>query len=122
MAGKKSNQEIGKRGEDLAEEFFRSRGFDVLARNYQTPYGELDLVIKKDGELVFVEVKTRTNLAFGYGETGITEKKAEHLIAAIGDYLEKEDVDISEWRIDVLAILLSQNGTGPEFEWFENAI
>src|SRR3978361_136140 len=49
----------GKRGEELAAEHFQRLGFEVLARNHRTRFGELDLVVFDGATLVFVEVKTR---------------------------------------------------------------
>jgi len=47
---------LGRAGEDAAADFLRRRGFEVLTRNYHTPYGELDVVASVDGALVFAEV------------------------------------------------------------------
>jgi len=117
-----SKKIIGIEGEDLAEVFFKEKGYHILARNYRTPYGEIELAISKGEDLVFVEVKTRINLSFGYGEEGINLKKTEHLISSAECYLAENKPLVKEWRIDVLAILMEGSGINPEFGWFENAV
>jgi putative endonuclease len=114
------NQEIGRRGEDLAEEYFRNLGFEILARNYHTAYGEIDLVIEKEKMIIFIEVKTRTGLEYGYGETAVNSGKLEHLTAAAEYYMAAENVDTESWQIDVLAVMINPIGAEPEYEWFEN--
>jgi putative endonuclease len=121
MTKKKNwNQEIGRRGEDLAEEYFRNLGFDILTRNYHTDYGEIDLVIEKDKIIIFMEVKTRTGLEYGYGETAVDSGKLEHLTEAAEYYMATEKVDTETWQIDVLAVMINLLGVEPEYEWFEN--
>ena len=51
-------------GEDLATEFLRKKGYKILERNFEANQGEIDIIAKDDKELVFVEVKTRTDMAF----------------------------------------------------------
>ncbi len=58
------------------------RGFDVVARNIRTRYGEIDLIAQKEGATVFVEVKTRTSRRFGYPEEAVGRKKQLHLSRA----------------------------------------
>jgi|WetSurMetagenome_2_1015567.scaffolds.fasta_scaffold09067_4 putative endonuclease len=121
MTKKKNwNQEIGRRGEDLAEEYFHNLGFDILARNYHTAYGEIDLVIEKDKAIIFIEVKTRTGSEYGYGEAAVDYGKLEHLTAAAEYYMATEKVDTETWQIDVLAVMINPIGAEPEYEWFEN--
>lgn len=52
-------QELGRKGEDIAAYYLSSRGWEVLERNWTCPYGEADIIAQDDGEVVFVEVKTR---------------------------------------------------------------
>jgi putative endonuclease len=116
----KHKQIIGKKGEDLTGKFFSDQGYTVVDRNYHTPYGELDLVIRDTHDLIFVEVKTRTNLAFGYGETAISDGKLTHLVESAEYYLAQNNLQDEKWRIDVVAILLDQDGSIANLEWFEN--
>jgi putative endonuclease len=115
-----SKNDIGNIGEVFAEAFFTSKGFQILERNYRTPYGEIDLTIKGDDEVIFVEEKTRTNTSFGFGEEGISTMKMEHMISSAEFYLNEVESSSMEWRIDVLAILTDRSGEIHETNWFEN--
>lgn len=116
------NRKIGLIGEKYAKTFFENRGFEIIAQNVHTQYGEIDLIVSDKKELIFVEVKTRTNLAFGYPETSISLKKTEHLISSAELYLQDHPEISLPWRIDVLAINLDSQDHEPHMEWFENAI
>jgi putative endonuclease len=115
-----SNIDIGNKGESLAESFFIGKGFQILSKNYRTSYGEIDLIIRDMEEVIFVEVKTRTNTSFGFGEEGVSKKKMEHMIASAEYYLAEEESTSMDWRIDVFAILMDHSGKVHEMEWFEN--
>jgi putative endonuclease len=81
---------LGSAGERLAAGWLEARGYRVLARNWRCAYGELDLVAEEQGELVFVEVKTRRGVAYGAPEEAITARKRAHLIAASQCYLVEQ--------------------------------
>ena len=119
-----ARQDLGRWGERLAEEQLARLGYQILDRNYRTPYGELDLVALLPGSdaVVFVEVKTRRSSVFGLPEASITESKKAHLLAAAQAYLLAHPGLPGDWRIDVIAILAGR-GKG-EIEWvhFENAV
>jgi len=72
---------LGRRGEGIAAQYLRRRGYKVLHHNYRAPKGgEVDLVCRDRDILVFVEVKTRTSEAFGTPAEAVTTSK-QHLIA-----------------------------------------
>ena len=72
-------KQVGSKGEVLAAEFLKDKGYRIIERNYKTPVGELD-IIAKDGEtLVFIEVKTRSNNAFGYPFEAVDSRKKHKL-------------------------------------------
>ena len=73
------NKKIGNLGEEFAKDFYLKKGYDFIDKNWQKKYGEIDLICQKDNEIVFVEVKTRTSLAFGYGEEAVTFSKKNKL-------------------------------------------
>ena len=114
-------QKLGKWGESLAAEYLNARGYEILDRNVHTRYGELDLVTCQKGFVVFVEVKTRTSMRYGYPEAAITPKKREHLLAAANYYLMEHPSLGGDWRIDVVSILMRQD-LPPEIIHFENAV
>lgn len=115
-------QRIGAWGERQAETYLIERGLIPLERNYRTTYGEIDLVMQQGEQLVFVEVKTRSNDRFGMPEESVTEQKKEHLTQAAQKYIEEHPAAPMDWRIDVVSIR-RKNGAEPfEITWFENAV
>src|SRR5215510_2383234 len=115
----KHNQHIGKWGEDTATEYFTQRGYEIIARNARTPYGEIDLVAKQSDIIIFIEVKTRTNNKMGLPEESISLRKRHHMLAAADHYAAEHEID--HWQIDVLSIE-GKPGSTPKITYFENAI
>lgn len=75
----RAKDELGRRGERIAEQFLRDAGMAILDRNWRCPIGELDLVARDGGETVFVEVKTRSSQAFGHPFEALTDEKLARL-------------------------------------------
>jgi putative endonuclease len=115
----KHNQRIGKWGEDIAAEHLAERGYEILARNARTPYGEIDIVAKQDDIVFFVEVKTLTSSKNLLPEHNITPRKREHMRNAAEHYAAEHEID--HWQIDVISIE-GRPGLKPEITHFENAI
>jgi len=101
---------LGKKGEEIALEYLRKKGFKILKQNWREGKDEVD-IIANDGEyLVFVEVKTRRTNAFGEPEFAITKKKQGFLIRAANSYIFKYDY-WGESRFDVVSIIVKPNET-----------
>ena len=115
-------QQIGRRGEMLAERHLVARGYRILEANYRGKQGEIDRVAEKDGALVFVEVRTRKAGGFGSPEESITERKRARMISVAEEYLQAHEAEESEWRIDVVAVELRPSGTPFRVEVIENAV
>jgi putative endonuclease len=102
-------KDLGSRGERLVEERYLSQGYKLLERNYIFPYGkqagELDLVLVKGQELVFVEVKARSNNSFGTPFDAVDINKQRKLVKTTKLYLSfhKQYQDYN-YRIDVAAV------------------
>ncbi len=94
---------LGKRGEIAAEKYLKARGYTLLFRNYRTPFGEADLVVEKEEEVVFVEVKTRTGDGYGTPAESVTKTKIAHYQKIAAYYLSgrKEEVAV---RFDVVEV------------------
>lgn len=101
-------KELGKLGENLAADYLIQKGYKILARNYYTRYGEIDIICKKDDILVLVEVKTRQNLNYGEPEESVTGRKISHIRKAATIYLSQADVFYDEIRFDVISILIKE--------------
>lgn len=121
---KKNNyrQRYGAWGEHQAEKYLIDKGLRTLERNYRTAFGEIDLVMSQDSQLVFVEVKTRSSKRFGWPEESVTDKKTDHLLLAVEQYLADHPEALDAWRVDVISICGTPGGSTPEITWFENAL
>ena len=115
-------QQLGKRGEELARRHLERIGYSVLQANYRAKAGEIDLVTEKEGALVFVEVRTRRGAGFGSPEESVTQDKRSHLVAAAQEYLQANDAEHRNWRIDVVAVELDPRGRFIRLDVVENAV
>ena len=100
-------QDTGELGEQIARRHLQRKGYAIVASNWSSIYGELDIVATRDGTLVFVEVKTRRSANTESALAGITPAKHERIVSAAWHYLQEHDLDPDLlWRIDVIAIAL----------------
>lgn len=96
---------IGTKAEALAGRFLTEQGYTVLARQYRTKAGELDLVYRKGTLLIFGEVKCRTALRYGKPIEAVDAAKRAHIVAAAKLYLQKERAPYESIRFDVIEVL-----------------
>jgi putative endonuclease len=115
----KHNQRIGKWGEDAVATYLTERGYEVLARNARTPYGEIDIISQQDNVTIFIEVKTLTSSRNFFPEQNVTARKREHMMACAQHYAAENAID--HWQIDVIAVE-GKVGAKPRITHFENAI
>jgi putative endonuclease len=101
---------LGKTGERLAAEELERKGYRIIAHNFRCRYGEIDLVAEHQGELVFVEVKTRRGNAFGLPEEAVDRRKQRKLVQVASYYLDVQQCAERMWRIDVVAVQMSASG------------
>lgn len=100
------NQNIGKIGENLAIKYLENLGYKIIVRNFRCKQGEIDIIAKEKNEIIFIEVKTRTNIKFGYPAEAVNKLKQNHIHKAIQYYLYKNNVTDYNIRIDVVEIYL----------------
>jgi putative endonuclease len=81
------HQRLGARGERLAAAWYTAAGYEVVARNWRCREGELDLVVRRPGEVVFCEVKSRTSDRFGAPVEAVTASKQRRLRALAARFL-----------------------------------
>ncbi|MCL2678168.1 MAG: YraN family protein [Clostridiales bacterium] len=84
---KDARKKRGKRGEDLAAAFLLAQGYEIVARNWRLPEGELDIVAQKGGCLYFVEVRSKRGVAFGAPQESVTAVKRRQVAKMAGLYL-----------------------------------
>lgn len=113
---------MGQWGEEHARRYLEGKGYSVLAINYRSRWGEVDIVARLGEELVFVEVKTRRGSAFGTTEEAVTHTKSQRLIATAQRYLEQEGLEQSDWRIDLIGVQLDQSGKLLAVNHLESAV
>lgn len=101
---------IGPRGEAIAVRYLRTRGYQILERNYRYKQAEVDIIAMDARFLVMVEVKSRSSLWFGAPEAAITAQKVEQLCHAAGFYQEKKDIR-KEIRFDVITVYFPKGKT-----------
>ncbi len=102
-------RELGDRGEDLAAAALKKQGYKIVERNYITPLGEIDLVAKHKGVLVFIEVKTRKSERFGAPSEAVHPAKQARLRRLADYYLKQQRLGEKAVRFDVVAITLSED-------------
>ncbi|MBN1480431.1 YraN family protein [candidate division KSB1 bacterium] len=103
-----SKRVTGEQGEAAAARFLHTAGYKILARNYCTRDGEIDIIARHEDTLVFVEVKsTRTN-TFGDPHTWVDERKQRRLGCAAEKYLLDNAIENVDCRFDVITVDFSR--------------
>lgn len=123
---------LGKLGEDLACDYLRKQGYKILDRNYTKFWddktkGEIDVVVKKDGIISFVEVKSvGFHLEFAEGffpEDKVNYKKQRKLIKLAQSWLMENRTPLdSLWQIDVVGVLLNRETKKAKINHFKNVV
>jgi len=101
---KDARKQLGDSAEALAAKYLKDKDYRVLARQYKKIFGEIDLVCQDGDEVVFVEVKSLASSEYGYPEQAVTSEKIGHILKVSEEYLTKNHLQDSPWRIDVVAI------------------
>lgn len=110
---------IGDRGEAIAQNYLRDKGYTILATNYRYQKAEVDIIAETDAFLVFVEVKTRASNPLQAPEEAVNAKKQKLLLQAANAYIEENDLD-KEVRFDVLSVIMNKHSK-PEIRHIEGA-
>ncbi|MDR0582592.1 MAG: YraN family protein [Prevotellaceae bacterium] len=112
-------QNTGKAGEQIAADYLRNNGFNILHINWRQGQKELDIVAKKNNRLHVVEVRSLKSNFFMEPYQSINKAKQRHLIAATNAYIQRYKLTM-EAQIDVISIVFS--GDGHTLEYLPNAI
>lgn len=117
----------GERGEEIAARYLQEKGWRVMDRNYRYERAEIDLACfepaesdEAGGEIVVVEVKTRTGRGFGRPEEAVTPQKQRHVTRATAAYLYERGLENARVRFDVVSVLI-EPGREPQVEHFRDA-
>jgi len=111
--GTKTNKRsVGRFGEDAAFTFLNERGYKVLFRNFRfSRYGEIDLIAAKRDVICFIEVKTRSNAAFGTPAESVGRDKRRNIIAVANHFLRVFDFGGHKLRFDIIEVYFEKTGT-----------
>jgi putative endonuclease len=100
-----NRKSIGDRGETLARKYFTDRGFNVVAHNFRSRWGEIDLILRRDRAFRFVEVKFRHTLDFGLPQESVIRRKQNKIRKATLYWLRLRQLPMdTDIHFDVLAI------------------
>jgi putative endonuclease len=114
-------RKLGIFGEEYTKKYLLENNFTILAMNYHTKYGELDLIAQKNEKIYFIEVKTRKSLKFGYPVEAYTKSKQEKIIKSAMIYLSTLKVKKS-FQFNLVSIVIKDNNEVDNFTVYENAI
>lgn len=108
LRGKKMNEKgrLGNRGENLALEYLKNRGYEILSNNYRCHFGEVDIISRKGNEIIFAEVKTRSGNSYGYPEEAVDKNKIRHIKKVAETYITENKLRDMNIRFDVISIEL----------------
>ena len=116
-----AQQQTGQRAEELAAEFLRAAGCEILQCNYRRRLGELDIVARAAGVLVIAEVRTRASNAYGGAAASVGRRKQQRITRAASQLLQQRaDLAALPVRFDVL-VVSDPYGPAPVIEWIQHA-
>ena len=111
----------GMSGESMALVFLESHGFHLIERNWNCRLGEIDLIVERNGETRFIEVKLRRTREFGYPESSITPTKLRHLRLAIECWMNTQRKPPMRYQVDAIAIYAPLDQE-PDIVWIESIL
>ena len=117
---KTAKQRTGQTAEDLACDYLQQQGLQLLERNYRCRQGEIDLIMRHDSYLVFIEVRYRRNTNICSGAESVDRRKQQKLIITATHYLQQHDRAAQlPSRFDVVSMSLDKNAA--TIDWIQNA-
>jgi len=104
-----SNIDKGKKGELIAKNYLISSGYKILDTNHRNKIGEIDIIAMDKEILVFIEVKTRTSINYGYPYEAVNRKKQEKIIYTSFLYLKQNKLEDYQLRYDIIEVYLTNS-------------
>ncbi len=101
-----NTKEKGDLGEEIAKKYLVNIGASILETNYKLKFGEVDIIAKIDDEIVIVEVKSRTNINYGYPCESVNKKKMMKIIKVANYYVVKNSLENKNIRFDIIEVYL----------------
>ena len=114
-----ARQRLGIQGESLACEELERLGYSIIERRYRSRFGEIDVVANDAGTVVFVEVKTETDVSFSDPVEAVTKQKQRRLVSMAEEYVDAHRLHDTPCRFDVVAVDAST--VPPSIEVYQDA-
>ncbi len=105
---KATHLNVGIKGENIAVQFLKNKGYDILFTRWRYKHKEIDIIAKQEDFLVFVEVKTRSSDYFSQPEDSVHRAKQQFLAEAAEAFITEYN-DFKEIRFDIISIIIKQN-------------
>lgn len=99
---------LGRDGENAAASYLEDNGYKILDRNWRSGKKEVDIIARKEEEIIFVEVKTRCNNDFAEPEDAVTPQKVRNIIVAANNYIKQYKIDL-EPHFDIITAIGQHN-------------
>ncbi len=115
-----ANKVVGEIGEQYASQYLSSHGYHIIERNANSRWGELDIVAEKDNKIIFVEVKTRSDLRMGRPYEAVSFGKLKRLYRTIQHYILIHNLEKRKFQLDVIGIILNPDRSVNELKHYEN--
>jgi putative endonuclease len=117
-------QITGNYGESIAREHLKQKGYQFVDRNYRCPFGEIDIIMRDNKQVVFVEVKTRNEKWPEYGspEQAVNAKKKKRISRLAKYYLNRHrELGNTDYRFDIVSVLVNQQGKAVSVDHIQDA-
>ena len=115
-------RQLGNKGEEVACEHLISKGYSVIERNYNTKFGEIDIIAKYRGTIHFIEVKSGNNEENAISPVeNLTREKIRKFIKTVQIYLNHKNISQEQrWQIDAIVVVFGRNSEPPNISHIEN--
>ena len=111
---------LGTIAETIVCDYLKTQGYTIIRRNWRKPWGEIDIIAERDGGLVFIEVKAGKSELY-MPELHANDKKMRKVLRTAQTYLlSKKCPPEQEWRIDIVSVIMNDNGEVKDIRQYEN--
>ncbi len=111
--------QVGRLGEERAVKLLKDKGYSILERNVEDGHGEIDIIAIDKGEMVFVEVRSKTGTNFGLPEETVKYRKKQKLVRNAKRYVNYNNIK-KPYRIDVIGVVLNNQKKPKRIKHYKN--
>lgn len=101
--------ELGSNGEEIACNFLKKSGCKIIEKNYRCKIGEIDIIAQDKDELIFIEVKTRSQKVFGNPVESVNDEKKNHIYRVAQYYITLKKLEKAKVRFDVIEVYIKND-------------